>query len=57
MHHLLVVIYIMLRDVVPYQEPGPDYYHPDDPERQRRRLVQRLEHLGFAVTLTPLEAA
>jgi hypothetical protein len=57
MHHLLVVIYIMLRDAVPYHELGPDYYHPDDPERQQRRLVQRLEHLGFAVTLTPIEAA
>jgi len=57
MHHLLVVIYRLLRDAVPYQEPGPDYYHPDDPARQRRRLVQRLEHLGFAVTLTPLDVA
>lgn len=59
MHHLLVVIYTMLRDrdAVPYHELGPDYYHPDDPARQRRRLVQHVEHLGFAVTLTPLEAA
>jgi transposase len=57
MHHLLVVSYIMLRDAGPYHELGPHYYHPDDPERQRRRLVQRLEYLGFAVTLTPIEAA
>jgi transposase len=55
MHHLLVVIYAMLRDQVPYRELGPDYCQPADPERQRRRLVQRLEQLGYAVTLTPAE--
>jgi transposase len=55
MHHLLVVIYAMLRDQLPYRELGPDYYQPTDPARQRQRLVQRLEQLGYAVTLTAAE--
>jgi transposase len=57
MHQLLLVIYRVLHDHVPYHELGPDYYHPTDPQRTQRRLVQGLEHLGFTVTLTPKEAA
>jgi transposase len=57
MHHLLVVIYHVLREGVEYRELGPDYYHPLDPERLARRHVQHLEQLGYAVTLVPAGAA
>jgi transposase len=57
MHHLVVVIYRVLQEQVPYRELGPDYYRPGDPDRQRQRLVKHLERLGYAVTLTPQEAA
>jgi transposase len=57
MHHLLVVIYSVLRDLRPYQELGPDYYQPGDPQRRQRQAVRRLEQLGFSVTLTPKDAA
>lgn len=57
MHHLLLVIYRVLHDHVPYREAGTDYLHPADPERTARRLVHRIEHLGYAVTLTPKEVA
>ncbi|HVA91705.1 MAG TPA: IS110 family transposase [Chloroflexota bacterium] len=57
MHHLLLVIYRVLHDQVPYHELGPDYYHPTAPHRAQRRLVHGLEQLGFTVTLTPKEAA
>lgn len=57
MHNLVVVISRVLQGQVPYAELGPDYYRPADPERQRQRLVKHLEHLGYAVTLTPKEAA
>lgn len=57
MHHLLVVIYHVLKDEVPYRELGPDYYQAAHPQRTAARLVKHLEHLGYTVTLTPKEAA
>jgi transposase len=57
MHHLLVVIYHVLRDGVPYQELGPNYFQPADPQRKARAHVRHLEQLGYTVTLTPTEAA
>ena len=57
MHHLLVVIYSVLRDQQPYHELGPDYYQSGDPQPQQRQAVRRLALLGFTVTLTPKDAA
>jgi transposase len=57
MHQLLLVIYRVLRDQLPYHEAGADYFQAAHPERAQRRLVQGLERLGYAVTLTPKEAA
>lgn len=57
MHSLVRVIYHVLHDQVPYHELGPDYYRPVDPQRVQRRLVTRLEELGYTVTLTPKEVA
>jgi transposase len=57
MHHLLRLIYRVLHDHIPYHEVGPDYYQPADPARTARRLAKRIEQLGYAVTLTPSEAA
>jgi transposase len=56
-HHLVVVIYHVLRDGVAYRELGSDYYRPLDPARIARHHVQRLEQLGYAVTLAPQGAA
>lgn len=52
-HSLLVSIYFMLRDQVPYQELGPDYFDHLQAQRLERHYVHRLEALGFTVTLTP----
>jgi hypothetical protein len=57
MHNLLLVIYALLRDHVPYDELGADYYQPQDPARRARAHVRHLEQLGFTVTLVPHEAA
>ena len=57
MHNLVVVIYRVLHDQVPYSELGSDYYRPADPARMQRRLVTRLEELGYTVTLAPKEVA
>ena len=52
-HSLLVSIYFMLRDQVPYQELGPDYFDRLQGQQLERHYVRRLEALGFQVTLTP----
>jgi transposase len=56
-HAVLVALYHMLRDHVPYSDLGADYFDRLDTERLQRRYVQRLEQLGYSVTLTPAPAA
>jgi len=57
MHQLLKVIYHSLKTGEPYRELGADYYQPADPQRTARHLTNRLERLGFTVTLSPAPAA
>jgi len=57
MHHLLLVIYHVLRKQEPYHELGPDYFQPTDPQRLVHRHIHQLEQLGYQVTLVPMGAA
>jgi transposase len=50
-HSLLVAIYYMLRDHVPYQDLGADYFDQLHTQRLQRHYVRRLEELGFSVAL------
>jgi transposase len=52
-HALLIIAYRLIRDATEYQDLGPDYFDTLDPSRVKRRLVKRLEGLGFHVTLEP----
>lgn len=54
-HKILVIIYHMLKNNKPYEDLGADYFDQLDAARIQRRAVQRLEQLGYAVTLTALE--
>lgn len=57
-HHLLTVIYHMLKDNQPYKEPGVASYDEKRKPAITKRLVQRLERLGYQVTLeVPLSPA
>jgi transposase len=56
-HAVLVILYHMLREHKPYTDLGADYFDRLDTERLQRRYVQRLEQLGYTVTLTPASAA
>ena len=56
-HTMLVMMYHMLRDGVDYQELGSDYLDKLQPQRLTHYLVKRLESLGHAVTLQPLDQA
>jgi len=51
-HSILIAAYHVLKDDVPYNELGGDYFaRRADPQRLTRRLVAQLERLGHAVTL------
>jgi transposase len=50
-HHMLTVIYHMLRDGQPYSEPGASYYEQKRKPEITKRMVRRLEGLGYHVTL------
>ena len=56
-HKVLVIIYHVLRTKKPYADLGPDYFDQRDRTRLERHHIQRLEQLGYTVTLTPKEAA
>jgi hypothetical protein len=51
-HRVLVIAYYIIRDGTIYHEIGGDHYDRQNPERTARKLTQRLERIGFQVTLT-----
>ena len=51
---LLVIAWNMLTKGVAYEELGIDHYDRTNPERARRRLLRRMQSLGFQPILTPL---
>ena len=52
---LLVIAYYLLLRGTTYQELGEDYQDRRDSVRTTKRLVQRLEALGYSVHLTVRE--
>jgi transposase len=52
-HSVLVMIYHILTKRTPYRELGGTYFDARERDHVQRRLVHRLERLGFAVTLAP----
>jgi transposase len=52
-HRLLVIAFCILRDGTEYRELGGDYFDRLHPERNRNRLVRRLQRLGLDVVLQP----
>ncbi len=56
-HSILVIVYHMLQRGTEYLELGGDYFDKHNQQQVQRRLVQRLEHLGYKVTLEPTAAA
>ena len=52
-HSILVIIDHLLKRQVDYQDLGTNYFDEHDREALQKRLVRRLEHLGYAVALQP----
>jgi transposase len=55
--HILVIVYHILRDHEPYHDVGAAYLDQRDRQAVERRLVRRLEALGYDVSLQPKEPA
>src|SRR5256884_1193533 len=52
-HTLLVIVYHVLADEKDYEELGGNYFDEWDRQAVQKRLVRRLEKLGYEVMLTP----
>jgi transposase len=52
-HAILVAIYHMLKRNLSYQELGGNYFDEHDRQAIEKRLVRRLEKLGYQVSLEP----
>ena len=52
-HTILVIVYHLLRDGTTYQDLGPQWFDTQDRRAVERRLCQRLEALGYKVTIEP----
>ena len=52
-HSILVIAYHVIQRQEPYRELGADYFDRQRPEATTKRLVKRLENLGYQVELQP----
>lgn len=55
-HSILVIAYHLLQRSCGYEELGGDYFDKRDRQGVERRLVRRLEGLGYKVSLDPVAA-
>jgi transposase len=53
---ILTTAYHMLKDGTVYHDLGPDHFDRRARTVQTRRLLTRLQNLGYAVHITPLAA-
>ncbi len=56
-HTILVMVYHLLRDGTEYEDLGASYFDERDRVAVERRLVRRLEQLGYRVSLEQAQAA
>ena len=56
-HTILIIIYHLLVEETEYRDLGAQYFDQRHREAVERRLVRRLEQLGYTVALTPAPAA
>lgn len=50
---MLTAVYFILRDHVPYRDLGPDHFDRLDHGKLLKRLVRKIEDLGYGVALQP----
>jgi hypothetical protein len=52
-HSILVIAYHLLTRTIDYEDLGANYFDERNREGVKRRLVRRLEDLGYEVTVEP----
>ena len=55
-HRILTAAYYMLREHVPYREPGAPPRDEQHKARLLNRMLHRIEQLGYTVSLEPAGA-
>ncbi len=56
-HAILVIVYHLLTRREPYRDLGVNYFDERERQEVERRLVRRLQRLGYEVTLQPVAQA
>ena len=56
-HAILVIVFHLIVRNEPYKELGGDYFDKQNPETTAKRMVKRIEKLGYQVTLQPAPVA
>ena len=55
-HSMLVAIYHILKDKVPFRDLGPDYFDAFHREHKIRSYLKRLQALGWDPNISPATA-
>ena len=56
-HSRLKIAYYLISRPEKYQDLGADYFDKKQPEKAKKKLIQRLEKLGYQVTVQPVSVA
>ena len=56
-HAMLVAIWHMIANDVPYGDPGGDNFTRLNPDKAKHRALDQLRKMGYSVTLEPLAVA
>lgn len=56
-HSILTAVWHLLADGEGYKDPGADYFTRLDPVKARTNAINKLNSLGYNVTLSPATAA
>lgn len=54
-HTMLVIIYHMIKNRLPYNELGKEYFNKMDKEKIIKSMVKRIEKIGYKVELSKVE--
>jgi len=56
-HSILTIAYHLISRQEPYKDLAADYFDKQRPESVKKRLIKRLEKLGYQVNLEPVPVA